>query len=76
MSTDTCQRELKNRVRERRKFLRLTQAELAARAGLARQTVIQIERGGGYEPLTPAALRLASALAVDVAWLFYEEAAS
>lgn len=76
MHTDTRPRPLRNRVRERRKELRLTQQALADRAGVTRQTVNKIERLPEYDVAKKLCVRLASALDVEEAWLFYEERAS
>ena len=58
-------------VRLRRKAQRITQAELAALAGVSRQTVIAIERGD-YAPSVYLALRIARALSTTVEDLFIE----
>lgn len=62
--------QLRNRVRELRGGRGLTQAELAERAGVTRQTIIAIERGG-YVPSVALALTLARALAAPVERLFW-----
>jgi DNA-binding XRE family transcriptional regulator len=72
---DTCQqpRRLGNRVREKRRALGLTQAVLAQRVGVARQTVNEIERQSSRRQVThTVALRLATVLETDVRDLFYE----
>lgn len=56
-------------VRERRLECGLTQAELAARAGVSRQLVAAVEAGRNV-PAVDAALGLASALATSVEELF------
>ena len=78
MAMNTANRTptLGNRVRERRQSLGLSQTELARRAGVVRQTVNKIENIGGYQVTTVVCLRLAQALDIDVADLFYEERAS
>jgi putative transcriptional regulator len=43
----------------------MTQAELAERVGVSRQTIIAIE-GGGYAPSLPLALRIARVFGVPV----------
>jgi putative transcriptional regulator len=48
----------------------LTQEELAKAAGVTRQTIIAVEKGG-YEPSVRLALVLASSLAVSVDELFW-----
>ncbi len=63
---------MKNRVRERRQGLGLTQEQLAERAGVSRQTIISIE-GGRYDPSLPLALRLARLLGQRVEDLFIDE---
>lgn len=57
------------RVRERRQAMGLSQAELAARAGIARQTLVAIE-AGRLVPSVAVALRLARALGCRVEDLF------
>jgi len=47
----------------------MTQAELAARAGVSRQTIVAIEKGD-YSPSVWLALRLARVLGVTVEDLF------
>jgi len=43
----------------------MTQADLAERVGVSRQTIIAIE-GGGYAPSLPLGLRIARAFGVPV----------
>ena len=59
-----------NRVRYFR-FVRdeMSQAELAARVGVSRQTVVAIEKGN-YNPSVELALRLAGVLGATVEELF------
>jgi len=61
---------MKNKVRYYR-FLRdeMTQAELARRASVSRQTVVAIEKGN-YSPSVYLALRLAEVLGTTVEALF------
>lgn len=61
---------MENRVRYYR-FIRgeLSQAELAERVGVSRQTIVAIERGN-YNPSVSLALRLGRALAATVEELF------
>ena len=73
MTLNSEARALKNRVRERRVELAVTQVDLAARVGISRTTLSAIEQDNGYPLSMPIALRLAGALGVDVGWLFYEE---
>jgi putative transcriptional regulator len=49
---------MRNRVREQRGRLGLTQAEVAVALGVSRQTVISIE-SGRYLPSLPLAFRIA-----------------
>jgi putative transcriptional regulator len=49
---------MKNRVREQRARMGMSQAELAANLGVSRQTVIAIETGR-YSPSLPLAFRIA-----------------
>lgn len=75
MNTASRTAKLGNRVRERRQELRLSQTELARRAGVVRQTVNQIENVEGYQATTVVCLRIAEALGQDVSDLFFEEVA-
>jgi putative molybdopterin biosynthesis protein len=61
--------DLENRVRALREAAGLSQAELAAKAGITRQAVSAIE-SGGYVPNTTVALRLSRALGHSVEELF------
>ncbi|HPE89050.1 MAG: helix-turn-helix transcriptional regulator [Spirochaetaceae bacterium] len=63
---------MKNRVRECRQGLGLTQEQLAEQAGVSRQTIISIE-GGRYDPSLPLALRLARLLGQRIEDLFIDE---
>jgi putative transcriptional regulator len=49
---------MRNRIREQRRQLGLSQAELAAALGVSRQTVISIE-SGRYLPSLPLAFTIA-----------------
>ena len=60
---------MKNRVREERTEVGLTQADLAAALGVSRQTVISIE-SGRYLPSLPLAFRIARLFAVPLEQLF------
>ena len=62
-------RELKNRIKVERAMRDLTQADLAAMAGLTRKSVNAIETGN-MVPSVLLALRLARALGVRVDDLF------
>jgi len=64
------QGRLRNRLRERRTAAELTQAALAERVGVTRQTIIAIERGG-YVPSVALALLLATELSIAVERLFW-----
>lgn len=59
-----------NRVREFRTELGLTQDQLAERVGVARQSIISIEKGY-FLPSIETALRLSAALNVPVERLFW-----
>jgi putative transcriptional regulator len=63
---------LRNRVKEIRLRRELTQESLAAAVGVTRQTIIAIEKGK-FGPSVRLALRLASALEVSVAEMFWLE---
>lgn len=73
MYDDSHPRTLKNRVRERRRELGLTQDALAKRVGAARQTINKVERQPGYHVAKTLCMRLAAALTVDEAWLFFSD---
>lgn len=64
------QNEVQNRVRELRSVLGLTQEQLAERTGLARQSIISIEKGH-FLPTIETALRLSAALQEPVEQLFW-----
>lgn len=59
-------------VRERRKQMRVTQAELAEQVGVSRQTIISVERGD-YAPSVYLAIRIARVLGRAVEELFAPE---
>jgi putative transcriptional regulator len=61
--------QVKNLVKEYRTRRELTQRDLAARAGVSRQSIISIERGR-YVPSLPLALRLARLLGCPTDELF------
>jgi DNA-binding XRE family transcriptional regulator len=73
MYPDTRPRLLLNRVQERRKSLRMTQTALSKRAGVSRQTIWKLEQRPGYGVPKMVCVRLADALSVEEAWLFYEQ---
>ena len=58
-----------NRVRVTRTLAGLTQAELATRVGVSRQTVVALE-AGNYAPSVYLALRIAAVLRTTVEELF------
>lgn len=64
--------DLYNRIQMYRTQAGLTQAELAERVGVTRQTIISIEKGN-YEPSVLLALQLAATLNETVEVLFYYE---
>jgi putative transcriptional regulator len=66
------QNTVENNVRETRLELGLTQGQLAERVGLARQSIISIEKGH-FLPTIETALRLSAALQVPVEQLFWLE---
>jgi DNA-binding XRE family transcriptional regulator len=53
---------LRNRVRVARLEQRLTQEELASKAGITRATIIKIERDDGYEPSGEVMTKLSVAI--------------
>jgi len=63
---------VKNCVREIRTNCGLTQEQLAELVGVARQSIISIEKGH-FLPTIETALRLSSALQVPVEHLFWLE---
>lgn len=58
-----------NRVREHRRLVGLTQAQLATAGQVSRQSIVSIERGD-YAPSVYLAIRLAGALGTTVETLF------
>ena len=58
-----------NKVKQYRKAARMTQSQLAERAGISRQTISDIETGK-HDPTISVALLLARALGVKVDNLF------
>ena len=62
---------LQNKLCELRTAAKHTQADLAERVGVTRQTIIAIEKGN-YEPSVRLALSLARELSVSVETIFYD----
>jgi putative transcriptional regulator len=60
---------VRNRVREQRSRVGLTQADLAQALGVSRQTVISIE-SGRYLPSLPLAFRIAHLFELPLEQLF------
>lgn len=60
---------MKNRIRELRRALGYRQEDLAAMAGVSRQTIIAVENDK-YDPSLALALRLARCLRTSVEELF------
>ena len=60
---------MRNRVAELRGERRWTQAELGARLGVSRQTVISLEKGK-YDPSLPLAFRIAAAFGCKIEDVF------
>ncbi len=68
----TLSEQLRSRLRSVREAAELTQASLAERTGVTRQTIIAIERGG-YVPSLALALVLARELSTPLDELFWLE---
>jgi|TARA_B100001063_G_C16707806_1_gene526265 putative transcriptional regulator len=62
--------ELKNKIREYRQEMALTQEELAIKVGVSRQTIISIERYR-YKPSLELGLKISKCLKVKTENLFY-----
>lgn len=60
---------MKNRIKVARAEFNMTQADLARRAGVSRQTINAMELGK-YVPSTVLALKLASIFKIEVSALF------
>lgn len=60
---------MRNRIRERRKVLGLSQEELAKKCGVSRQTINAIENNK-YDPTLSLAFSLARELSIKVDELF------
>ncbi|MFN4299707.1 MAG: helix-turn-helix transcriptional regulator [Thermaurantimonas sp.] len=63
---------MKNRLRVERAEIRLSQAELAQRVGVSRQTINAIERGD-YNPSVVLALKIAQVFGKQVEQIFQLE---
>lgn len=63
-------KEMKNKVKEFRKQLKLTQDELAKKLGVTRQTINAIENNK-YNPTLELAIKTAKFLDVPVEQLFF-----
>lgn len=63
---------MKNRVREIREEKRLTQAELAEKSGISRQTLISIETEENYSTTTSTLLKIAAALETPINLIFLQ----
>lgn len=60
-----------NKVKEKRKELKLTQEELAQKVGVTRRTIVSLEKGS-YIPSLLLAMDLASALNIQIDQLFFK----
>lgn len=68
--TKTFDKEiLRKRISERRKKLRLSQAELASKANVTPAAISQIEKEGGRVPSIPVIHRIAQVLGVSIDYL-------
>jgi len=63
---------MKNRIKQERVEYHLSQAQLAERVGVSRQTIISLETGK-YIPSTELALRLSGVFGKTVNELFFLE---
>ncbi|MFC5371807.1 helix-turn-helix transcriptional regulator [Brevundimonas faecalis] len=64
---------IKNRIRELRFHAsEMTQADLAARIGMTRQTIVAMEQGR-YSPSLEAAFRIAQVFGVEIGEVFQWE---
>ncbi|MCC5941818.1 MAG: helix-turn-helix transcriptional regulator [Balneolaceae bacterium] len=63
---------MKNNVRELRKQIKLTQAELASKLDVSRQTIHAIE-SGDYNPSTLLAIKLSNLFGKSVNEIFFLE---
>ncbi|NLT19539.1 MAG: helix-turn-helix transcriptional regulator [Syntrophomonadaceae bacterium] len=60
---------MENRLKELRESLAMTQEELAARAGVSRQTIISLEKGK-YNPSITLAYKLSKIFGLSIEELF------
>ena len=63
---------MKDKLRQKRLLLRLSQEELAKKVGVARQTINMIENGE-YNPTLALCLRICRVLGSTLDELFWEE---
>lgn len=59
------------KVKERREKLKLTQEEVAKRAGISRQTLISIESDMDFSTSTTTLIKIANALQCKVTDIFF-----
>lgn len=64
---------MRNRVREQRRALGLTLADLAERAGISRRVAGLVDRQAEHTPSGTVQLKIARALGTSVQDLFYSE---
>ena len=64
---------MKNMLKDLRAAQNLTQADLAAKLGVSRQTVIAIE-SGRYDPSLPLAFAIARVFALPIEEIFTDKA--
>ena len=63
---------MKNRLKELRDEKRMTQAELAEKSGVSRQTICAIENEETYNTTTGTLLKIANALETPVNHIFLQ----
>lgn len=63
---------MKNKIKVQRAMMDITQADLADRIGVSRQTINAIEKGR-FVPSTVLALKIAQLFGIDVSELFILE---
>lgn len=64
---------MKNRVRELRAAIGMTQVECATALGVSRQTINALE-AGKYDPSLPLAFRVSTLFALPIDQIFFPEA--